>query len=151
MSHDFANRLGLLGTALKLTVKGIKTEEVVDTKLVELIVTPRDNQTFEPFKVGPYLKEDLNVGADVTNIKALQETYPHPSVVDPNTYCYRNIEMVLGQDVYNAIRPSGYFAADEKCSPFAVRLHLGWVLSDPLPSSSGLVSTCFKANVEQDF
>ena len=59
--------------------------------------------------------------------------------------------MILGQDVYHAIRPLEYFAADEKSSPFAVRLPIGWVLSGPLPSSSGLVSTCFKANMEQDF
>ena len=151
VSNDLANRLGLHGTALKLTVKGINTEEVVDTKLVELIVTPRDNQAFEPFKVSPYVKENLNVGADVINIKALQETYPHLAVLDPVTYCYGNIEMILGQDVYHAIRPLQYFAADEKSSPFAVRLPIGWVLSGPLPSSSSLVSTCFKANMEQDF
>ena len=150
VSNDLANRLGLHGTALKLTVKGINTE-VVDTKLVELIVTPRDNQAFEPFKVSPYVKKDLNVGADIINIKALQETYPHLAVLDPVTYCYGNFEMILGQDVYHALRPLEYFAADEKCSPFAVRLPIGWVLSGPLPSSSGLVSTCFKANMEQDF
>ena len=79
VSNDLANRLGLQGTAMKLTVKGINTEEVVDTKLVQLIVTPRDNQAVEPFKVSPYVKEDLIVGADVINIKALQETYPHSS------------------------------------------------------------------------
>ena len=151
MSNDLANRLGLHGTALKLTVKGINTEDVVDTKLSELIVTPRDNQAFEPFKFSPCVKEDLNVGADVINIKALQETYPHLAVLDPVAYCYGNIEMILGQDVYHAIRPLEYFAADKKCSPFAVRLPIGWVLSGPLPSSSGLVSTCFKANMEQDF
>ena len=151
VSNDLANRLGLHGTPLKLTVKVINTEEVVDTKLVELIVTPRDNQAFEPFKVGPYVKEDLNVGADVINIKALQETYPHLAVLDPVTYCYGNIEMILGQDVHHAIRPLEFFAADEKSSPFAVLLPIGWVLSGPLTSSSGLVSTCFKANMEQNF
>ena len=51
MSNDLANGPGLHGTALKLTVKGKNTEEIVDTKLVELTVTPRDNQPFEPFKV----------------------------------------------------------------------------------------------------
>ena len=151
VSNDLANRLGLHGTALKLTVKGINTEEVVDTKLVELIVTPRDNQAFEPFKESPYVKKDLNICADVINIKALQETYPHLAVLEPVTYCYGIIEMTLGQDVYHAIRPIECFAADEKCSPFAVRLPIGWVLSGTLPSSSGLVWTCFKANMEQDF
>ena len=81
MSNDLAKRLGLHGTALKLTVKGINTNtEVVDTKLVELTLTPRVNQAFEPFKVSPYVKEDLNVRADVINIEALQETYPHLAV-----------------------------------------------------------------------
>ena len=59
--------------------------------------------------------------------------------------------MILGQDVYHAIRPLEYLAADEKSLPFAVRLPIGWVLSGPVPSSSGLVLTCFKANMEQDF
>ena len=99
MSNNLANRLGLHGTALKLTVKVINTEEIVDNKLVELFVTPRDNQPFVPFKISPYVKEDLNVGADIINIKALQETYPHLAVLDPVTYCYGNIEMILGQDV----------------------------------------------------
>ena len=128
--------LGLHVTALKLTVKVIYTEEAVDTKLVELTVTRRYNQAIERFKVSPYVKEDLNVGADVINIKTFQETYSHLGVLDPVTYCYGNVEMILGQDVYHAIRPLEYFAADEKCSPFAVRLPIGWVLSGPLPSSS---------------
>ena len=59
--------------------------------------------------------------------------------------------MILEQDVHHAISPLEYYAADKKCSPFAVRLHIGWVLSGPLRSDLGLVSTCFKANVDQDF
>ena len=81
--NDLANRFGLHGTALKPTIKGINTEEVVDTKLVELTVTARDTQAFEPSKVSPYVKEDLNVGTDLINNKALQETYPHLAVLDP--------------------------------------------------------------------
>ena len=102
--NDLANRLGLHGTALKLTVK--RTNKVVGNKLIELTVTPRNNQAFEPFKVSPYVKEDLNVGADVINIKALQEVYPHLAVLDSVTYGYGKIYMILGQD--------------EKCSPFEV-------------------------------
>ena len=52
--------------------------------------------------------------------------------------------------LYHNIRPLEYFAAAERCSPFVVRLPKSWVLSGPLPSSSGLVSTCSKANMEQD-
>ena len=53
--------------------------------------------------------------------------------------------MILGQDVFHFIRPLEYFDSDCKNAPVAVRLPLGWVLSGPLPSTSGLFSTCFKA------
>ena len=66
------------------------------------------------------------------------------------TYSYKDIEMILGQDVYHAIRPLEYFSADEKRSPVAVRLPVGWVLSGPLPSSSCITSTCFRVNIQHD-
>ena len=151
MSNSLAARLGLQGTALKLTIKGINTEELIDTKVVQLTVTPHEDQDFEAFTVRPYVRETLKVGSDIIDVKSMQETYTHLAVLDPVRYSYGNIEMILGQDVYHAIRPLEYFSADEKYSPFAVRLPIGWVLSGPLPSSSSLVSVCFKANIEQDF
>ena len=53
--------------------------------------------------------------------------------------------MILGQDVFHPICPLEYFDSDRINAPVAVRLPLGWVLCGPLPSSSGLYSTCFKA------
>ena len=73
----------------------------------------------------------------VVKTKVASKTYPHLAVLDPVTYCYRNIEMILVQDVYHAIRPLDYFAADEKCLSFAARLPIGWVLCGALPWSSG--------------
>ena len=145
------DRIGLQGTALKLTVKGINTEKLIDTKVVQLTVTLYEDQDFEAFTVRPYVRETLNVGSDIIDVKSMQETYPHLAVLDPVKYSYGNIEMIPGQDVYHAIRPLEYFAAHEKCSPFAVRLPLGWVSGGPLPSISSLVSTCFKANFKQDY
>ena len=150
VASSLADRIGLHGKALKLTVKSNNTEEVVDTRIVEVTVKPREHQDFEPFTIKPFIKENLNVGSDIINVKALQETYPHLAVLDPVTYSYKDIEMILGQDVYHAIRPLEYFSADEKRSPVAVRLPIGWVLSGPLPSSSCLTSTCFKVNIDHD-
>ena len=151
VSDSLTDRIGLQGTALKLTVKGIITEELIATKVAQLTVTPYKDQDFEAFTVRPYVRETLTVGSDIIDVKSMQETYPHLAVLDPVKYSYGNIEMMLGQDVYHAIHPLEYFAADELCSAFAVRLHIGWVLSGRLPSISSLVSTCFKANVEQDY
>ena len=150
VAASLADRLGLHGKAQKLSVKGINTEEVVDTRVAEITVKPKEYQDFEPFTLNPFVKESLNVGSDIINVQALREAYPHLAVLDPVTYSYKDIEMILGQDVYHAIRPLEYFSADEKRSPVAVRLPIGWVLSGPLPSSSCLTSTCFKVNIEHD-
>ena len=45
MSNSLADMLGLQGTALKLTVKGINTEELIDTNVVQLLVTPHKVKT----------------------------------------------------------------------------------------------------------
>ena len=82
MSDSLAARLGLQGTALKLTVKGINTEELIDTKVVQLTVTPHKDQDFEAFTVCPYVRETLNVGSDIIDVKSMQETYPHLAVLD---------------------------------------------------------------------
>ena len=136
VAGSLADRLGLHGKALKLTVKGINNEEVIDTRVVEVTVKPREHQDFEPFTINPFVKESLNVGSDIINVHSLQATYPHLAVLDPVTYPYEDIEMILGQDVYHAIRPLEDFSADEKRSPVAIRLPIGWLLSGPLPSSS---------------
>ena len=59
---SLANRLGLQGKALMLTVKGINNEEVVDTRIVEVTGKPTEHQNFEPFTINPFVKESLNVG-----------------------------------------------------------------------------------------
>ena len=51
--------------------------------------------------------------------------------------------MILGQDVFHVIRPFEYFETDENGTPIAVRNPLGWVLSGPMPSTSGLFPTIY--------
>ena len=97
--------LGLQGTAKKLTVKGINTKEPIQTMVVQLTVTPRNDHDFEAFTVRPYVRETLKVGSDIIDVKSMQETYPHLAVLDPVRYSYGNIEMILGQDFYHVIRP----------------------------------------------
>ena len=138
------------GKALRLTVKGLNTEEVFDTRFVEVTVKPREHQDFKPFTIHPFVKESLNVGSDTINLQALQETFPHIAVHDPMTYSYKDIEMIIGPDVYHAVRPKDYCSADESRSAVAVRLPIGWDLSSPLPSGLCLTSTFFKVNIEHD-
>ena len=56
--------------------------------------------------------------------------------------------MVISQEFYHRICPLEDIHDADKKTPMAVRLPVGWVLSGPLSSSSGLFSTCFKCNDE---
>ena len=61
--------------------------------------------------------------------------------------------MILDQFMFHLIRPFEYSESDRKDTPTAVRLPSQWVFSGPLPSTSGIFSTCFKAvaQIECDF
>ena len=74
MSDSLAARLGLQGTALELNVKVLNTEQLIDTKVVQLTVTPHKDQDFQAFTVRPYVRETLNVGSDIIDVKSMQET-----------------------------------------------------------------------------
>ena len=56
--------------------------------------------------------------------------------------------MILGQDVFHAIKPLEYFQGRNQNTAFAVRVPIGWVLSGPLPSPIGVRATTFKCNFE---
>ena len=130
---------------MKLNVHGTPTK-VVDTQLVELKLTPvHSGGSCSPFVVKPDVREDLKVGTDTIDVELSKTKYPHLQPSSLKKYSYADVEMILGQDVFHSIRPLEYFDSDRKDAPVAVRLPLGWVLSGPLPSSSGLYSTCFKA------
>ena len=98
-----------------------------------------------PLTVKPYVNEDLKVGTDTTDVELLETRYPHLQPISLKKYSYADVEMILGQDVFHSIRPLEYFDCDRKNAPVVVRLSLGWILSGPFPSSSGLYSTCFRA------
>ena len=54
VAGSLADRLGLHGKALTLTVKGNNTEEVVDTRVVEITIKPKELGDFEPFTINPF-------------------------------------------------------------------------------------------------
>ena len=114
--------------------------------MVELKLTPvHSGDSCSSFAIKTYVRDDLQVGTDVIDVESLKTMYPHLEPIPLKKYSYADVDMILGQDVFHFIRPLEYFNSDRKNTPVAVRLSLSWVLSGPLPSTSGLFSTCFKA------
>ena len=146
ISASLASKLKVQGTPMKLTVHGINSQQVVDTQMVELKLTPvHSGGSCSPFTIKPYVRDNLSVGTDTIDVDRMKTKYPHLEPVPLHKYSYADVDMILGQDVFHFIRPLEYFDSDCKNAPVAVRLPLGWVLSGPLPATSGLFSTCFKA------
>ena len=90
LSDSLKARLGLQGTPLKLTVKGVNTEKIIDIKLFQSAVTPHKDPDFEAFTVCSYLRETLNVRFDIILARNL------PTSGRPR-YSYQDIDMILGR------------------------------------------------------
>ena len=146
ISARLAKKLKVQGVPTKLTVDGINSRQVVNTEKVELKLTPvHSGGSCSPSTIKPYVRENLNVGTETIDAKRSTRKYPHLEPISMQNYSYADVDMILGQDVFHFIRPLEYFDSDRKKTPVAVRIPLGWVLSGPLPSTSGFYSTCFKA------
>ena len=150
ISRSLAHKLRVKGSATKLTVHRINSQQVIDTETVELKLTPvHSGASCSTFPVTPYVQDDLKVGNDVIDVDNLKNIYPHLEPIPLTKYSYSNVEMILGQDVFHCIRPLEYFEADRPNTPIAFRLPLGWVLSGPLPSTTGLSRLVSKPSLAQ--
>ena len=88
ISASLASNLKVQGIPIKLTVHGINSQQVVDTQMVELKLTPVLSGGFcSPFTIKPY-----------NQIK-----YPHLDPVPLHKYSYADVDMILGQDVFHFI------------------------------------------------
>ena len=59
-----------------------------------------------------------------------------------------DVEVIIGQDYYHAVRPIEFILGDDNNSPCSVRLPISWVVSGPLPPFVGSTSSCFKCIVQ---
>ena len=147
ISPELARRLNLTGRKIDLTVNGANCSEDITSEQVDLNVSSE----FDPdisFTVCAYVKNNIYIGSDIINVRRLQEKYSHLEPIDSVEFRYADVEMILGQDVYEYICPLEYCQDKSQKSPFAVRLPIGWVLSGPLPASTGLISTCLHCNIK---
>ena len=99
-------------------------------------------------RVTPFVKYSLSVGSETIDAPILQDRFPHQQPIKPIVYNYSDVEMMLGQEVFHAIKPLEYFQGGKQNTPGAVRMPIGWVLSGSLQSPIGVRVTIFKCNAE---
>ena len=87
ISEDLATKLNVKGLPTKLTVHGINSQQVVDTQIVELKLTPvHSGGSCSTFDVKPYVRKNLHVGNDVIDVDQLKQQYPHLEPVALSKY-----------------------------------------------------------------
>ena len=135
---------------MELTVNGINITTVAKTKQVQMKVSSNFDGFEYIFELTAFVKDELKVGTDTVNIPVLQSKYLYLAPIKPIVYSYGDVDLITGQDSFHAIRPEEYFKseADPYTSPVAICLPIGWVLSGPMPISTGFLSTCSKCNTD---
>ena len=93
------------------------------------------------------MKNIVHIDTEDINKPELQEFYPQLAPIKPFQYNYKNVEVILGQDYYHAVRPIEFLLGEDSYSPCSDRLPISWVISCPLLPSAELTS-CFKCVLE---
>ena len=143
VSAALVERLKLVGTPVNVTTDGFNSAKVSKTQRVHLKVSAKPNESEFSFSFVAFVKHNMYIGPDVINVSELQVKYPQLAPLKTTAYNYKEIEIVIGQDFYHAIRPLEHVFGNELDSPCAVRLPIGWVISGPSPDRSSLNSSSF--------
>ena len=154
-SRKKAAKLHVRATAAYLTVHGINSQEVVDAREIQLKFTPaHSGDTDSPtFDVKLFVSKHPGVVNDFINVDRMKQQDPHLEPILLKGCSYANVEMILGYDTFHVIQPLKYLETDRKGTAIAVLLPLVWILIGPLPSTSGIFSTCFEVvtQIANDF
>ena len=96
ISEKLATKLNLKGLPTKLTVHGINSQQVVDTEIVDLTLTPvHSGGSCSTFDVKPFVRKNLHFGNDVIDVDQLKHQHPHLEPVAQTTYSYGDVELIL--------------------------------------------------------
>ena len=129
MSSSLVNRVGLVGEPANLSISGFNSTTVIDTQRVKLTLSSEPNNSDFVFSLRAYVKDRIRIGSELINIADLQNKYPQLAPIKPTQYTYEDVEVIIGQDYYHAVRPIEFILGDDKNSSCYVRLPVDWVIS----------------------
>ena len=105
VSADLVKRLHFVGTPVNLTINGFNSTSLMKTHQVSFQVSAETNNSDFSFSFRAYVKDHIRIGSDSISIPELQEKYPQLAPIKPIHYKYEEVEIIIGQDFYHAIRP----------------------------------------------
>ena len=108
VSGDLVKRFHLVGTPVNLTINGFNSTSLMKTHQVSFQVSAETNNSEFSFSFRAYVKDHIRNGSDRVSIPELQEKYVQLAPTKPIHYKYEEVEIIIGQDFYHAIRPVEY-------------------------------------------
>ena len=114
-------------------------------------VSSEPNNSDFVFPLCAYVKYNIRIDSELINIADLQNKSQQLAPIKSTQYTYEDVEVIIGQDYYHAVRPMEFILRDDNNSPCSVRLPIVWVISGPLPPSVVSISWCFMCVVEDSF
>ena len=93
ISGKLAAKLLVRGTATKITVHGIDSEEIVDIQMVQLKLLPEHSgdTEYSTFDVKPLARKHHSVGKDFIGVDGSEKEYLHLESL-PKGYGYANVK-----------------------------------------------------------
>ena len=130
-SESLAKRLGVVGSRVQVSLSTIETDsiplsyrrvnlEVMDTAEVNMVQLP-DVLT----------KDKLNVSTDCVSSQDDVDRRPHLSNIKVPKVIRSEVELLIGQDVPEALEPCEVRSCRGK-GPYATKTKFGWTLNGPL-------------------
>ena len=90
--------LNLTGQTVDLNVAGIHGTSDISNKRLRVKIGDQDGRVSEDIMA--YSQPNVNAGNRTYNLKKLNETIPHVSVLKDSTINLREVKVILGQDCY---------------------------------------------------
>ena len=135
IDQDLAKTLGLSGVQHNFVVNSFNGPSNIESEIVSVSISPTQRVAKFYSNVEMATHPKLSIGSNVYEVQTLKENYPHLRSIPYRKLCLKDIKVILGQNLYNLIRPLEY-ASDPKAessTPFAIRSQFGWTLAGPLP------------------
>ena len=142
------NRLALVEGPVNLSISGFISTTVFQTQRVKITVSSEPNNSDFVLPLSAYVEDKTPIGSELINFADLQNKYLQLAPIKPTQYTSEDVEVIIGQDYFHAVKPIEFILGDDKNSPCSVRLPIGWVISGPFSPSVVSTSSCFKCVVE---
>ena len=117
VSSSLVNCLGLVREPVNLSISGFNSTTVVETQRVKFTVSSEPNNSDFVFSLCAYVKDNIRIGSELISIADLQNKYPQLAPIEPTQYTYEDVEIIIGQEYYHAVRPIEFILGDDKNSP----------------------------------